>query len=197
MAAAATTAEKPAADDKTKGRTDTPAPDSDAGKSLDAKEQDAADKSEVGHAIHQFYVKDGGQSVGDIAEEVLGGNTPENRHHIWDWNRNQVSSPEATVPGGNILRIVEPGKSSGGPTLNTLKASSLTDQDLQKANEVPGMAGTLDGPKVNRAVSRDMTPGKGTAGSTVAPGSDGAEAQARQDARRQEGGSAGDDGFAE
>lgn len=165
--------------------------------SLEQNEQDRADEPRAGNPVHQYYVKDGGQSVGDIAEAVLGDNTPENRHHIWDWNRNQIASPEATVPGGNILRIASPEHASGGPPLHTLKNGALTDQELANATTT-GDKPKADAAPANRALTRDMTPGRPgmPVGKHVPEGSSGSEAQARQDRREVEGaGAAGDDDF--
>ena len=170
---------------------------------LAEKEDQRASKPEVGHQLHQFYVKTGGQTVGQVAEEVFGDNTPENRHHLWDWNRNVVPTPESTIPGGTIIRVAEPGNASGGPPLHHLTRDNITEGDLKGSSTTlgDGKSASVDQPKVNRAVSRDMSPGKsGGPDRHIPEGSSGAVAQKVQDQRAaagtKEGGAAGEeDGF--
>lgn len=156
----------------------------------------SAQPPEVGHQFGSFLVKTK-QTLASIAEEIFGNSDPDTLHHIWDWNRNNVSSPGAgsTVPSGVALRIAQPGNKSGGPSADSLSNGTLTD--ASEAREVPGDA-PVHTPGAERAVTRDMSPrgteanahgtGEGESGesgqgrSTVDEGSAGAEAQARQDA---------------
>ena len=85
--------------------------------------------------MHKVHVRTGGP-LGSIAKELLGEDTPENRHHLWDWNRDILPSPEATVPSGTDLTVAEPGFISGGPSLGELKRADLTHSDLKGASTV-------------------------------------------------------------
>lgn len=155
--------------------------------SLEEREERVAKEPSRAHPIGQFFVKDGGQTVGEIAAQVMGSDTVENRHHLWDWNRNVLASPEARVPGGTILRIAEQGNASGGPALHELKNGALSNEDLRRSSPNIGEGGQTEADEArqetNRAVTRDLTPGTAgnTQGANVPAGSSGAEAQARQD----------------
>ena len=85
--------------------------------------------------MRKVHIRTGGP-LGSIAKELLGEDTPANRHHLWDWNRDILPSPEAVVPSGTDLTIAEPGFISGGPSLGELKRADLTSSDLAGASTV-------------------------------------------------------------
>ena len=85
--------------------------------------------------MRRVHIRTGG-ALGGIAKELLGEDTPENRHHLWDWNRDILSSPEGVVPPGTDLTVAQPGYVSGGPSLQSLKRADLTHAELGQSSIV-------------------------------------------------------------